>query len=163
MIDYSRYYLQVTYDASKQGPSNKNPQVQFKVFNDDNSSKTLGIRLPTEEVKEIKWSWETESLTEPDKDMEAKTTWTFEIGEDGLATLTSPGGTQYHRDLKQYTPDIKGGCLEVKFPDFMTDGVSCYQIIDSTSFIPGKSEQKTSRFFISTPFNFQGKNKGYIN
>ena len=131
MVDFSRYHLKVTYDARKQAPTNSNPQINFKYKINNYEFQRLGIRLPTRIQKSIKWRYTEVPLEESDQKLGARETWTLQIEDDGHTTLESPNmnNNVYENDFDQ-VPEFKGGSLETSFADFMTDGVSCYEIFD---------------------------------
>ena len=138
-VDFSQVNLKVTYDATLQGLTQENPQVNFKYFTnqDQSESQILGIRLPTEKSKSIKWGFEdTELLKEADENLLARETWTFEIDDAGLMSLTSPGGNKYTKNYGEVLTYTGRTSLETRFADFLTDGRSCYEILESN---PSKS------------------------
>ena len=139
-IDFSRYYLRVTYDATKQDLT-ENPQINFNYYISSNVSQKLGIRLPTDAKKSIKWRYNEEvPLVEADqRNLQAKETWTLKIEDDGHTTLKSPARNVYENDFDEVS-EFKGGSLETSFADFMTDGVSCYEIFDPSPLIASMSE-----------------------
>ena len=135
-VDYTKNHLIVSYDATKQ-PNSANPQVNFKYSTDEQGgSKKFGIRLPTLANPVIKWGFEDKTLAETDKELQSVEVWAFVIEDDGQTQLISPRDYVYQFDVPV---SFTGGNLETSFSDFMDDGVSCYEIFDSSIFIPSKS------------------------
>ena len=145
-IDFSRYHLRVTYDATKQD-LNENPQINFNYYISSNVSQKLGIRLPTDATKTIKWRYTEVLLEKSDQKLRARETWTLQIEDDGHTTLKSPASNVYENDFNK-VPQFKGGNLKTSFDDFMTDGVSCYETFDPSPLDASMSESlERSQYF----------------
>ena len=147
-VDFNHNHLRVTYDATKKPAAGKNPQVKFWYDAD-----YVGIRLPTESSKTIKWRYTAQGILQNDMTLTKKDTWTFVIASDGRTILTSPTGNSYPRSFSSEVPDFRGGNLEVGFDDFPDDGVSCYEIYNP---FPGNTLKllKQNNFADSKTFLF---------
>ena len=133
-IDFTVSKLKVTYDALNTEPD-KNPQVKLFYGSD-----YVGVRLPTVNIKVIKWGWHhTDNVSSDDHSLTASETWTFEVSSTGTVTLTSPRGISYSWSVNTDVAGFHGGTMTLGFDNFKLDGgVSCYEIISPNPLNPGK-------------------------